>query len=662
MNKIQIPKEIFESIFLQQGGQVDNKMNLNKALTGQFMTGMDKQNPMQQPNAEIESGEHVQQPGGPVQEVLGKKHSQGGEDVVLEDNARVLSDHLKIGGVNARKFSKLYDVELKASDTYATVLDKINKKSGLTKLVKEEEELIKKLDRVTKESKDESSLGLNTQYLSGKINELESNKKPLEQKKEQAFNEIFNVQEESKPEEKKETYSSESTELQEEFKFGGVYSADVMKLAKDYNIPQDRLEAIMKTYAQDGILNEGDNPQVTPRLSEDQTNERFNTWVNSLRGIGYEGSNDLNEARAWQEANDRNAILEYYNRNKGNQKLNAKHLDIAKNKYSDVFKKLGIDIKKPSSTYTDNENRRIQDALGNRFTEEDILSGHNDKLKDWRAPLSSFKIKPAGLVHDNIIKAPVLPNLVLPPSTYVPIPPSNETPDEKIRRETESNLLLLPNQNPMLPNSLGQSLKMNDRAYQLQKTHISPEQAIAEGNRNQTALVEQINNMPGAQRSAVLAQMTGNQQEAINKATFDANRYNAVADTSTENQQAAMDNQSNRINAQHALSYEQRTQRAQALTDNDLANYYNTVRQNNVRNYNEINDINLRNAKYDNFQYNGNSFDQIAQNPNYSTDGRFNKTPEQRLLDLEEANKAAKKEQNASKRIASKKNGGRFKK
>lgn len=621
MNNIQIPKEIFEKIFLKEGGQTDNKMDIHKALTGDFITGMDQEKPMQQPNAEIEAGEHIQQPGDNVKEVLGDKHSQGGEDVVLENGAKVLSDHLKIGGANARKFSKLYDVELKASDTYATVLDKVNRKTGLTKLVKEEEEIIKKLDKITKESKDETALGLNTQYLSGKINEIEEDKKPLEKVKESAFNELFNAQEESKPDDKK---------VGPEGNFQGG-----------------------------GKKEEQETPQLTP----DQTKERFDFWLSTLRAKGYTGSNDVSEARKWQAKNDPNTVVGYYT--KDGQPLNAKHIDMIKEQHKDVFKKLGIDPNRPSATLTDNEKFKIQKELGPKITPEFLIQGHDDGLTDWRAPLSPMDapLKPATNINFGKISTSPLPTQngptsVAPNQGFIP---ADETPEEKVKREAGNNMLLLPNQNPMLPNSLGQSLKLTDRTYQLEKAHVSPEQAIQEGNRNQTALIEQINNMPGAQRAAVLAQMSGSQQEAINKAVFDANRYNAQVDATTSNQQAALDNQSNRMNAQHALSYEQRTQRAQALTDNDLNNYYNTIRANEVRNKREVDQINYENARNDNFQFDGEKFVQIADTTFGGVNSQY-KSPEQRLLEQEELLKASKKLARTKNRIANAKNGGRFKK
>ena len=401
--------------------------------------------------------------------------------------------------------------------------------------------------------------------------------------------------------------------------------------------------------------------QETPQLSPAQTKERFDFWLSTLRAKGYTGSNDVSEARKWQAKNDPNTVVGYYT--KDGQPLNAKHIDMVKEQYKDVFKKLGIDPSRPSATLTNSEKLSIQKELGPKITPEFLIQGHDDGLTDWRAPLSPMDVplKPITDVNfGKISTAAQLPaqNNPAPNNTFVP---EDETPEEKVKREVGNNMLLLPSQNPMLPNSLGQSLKLTDRSYQLEKAHVSPEQAIQEGNRNQTALIEQINNMPGAQRAAVLAQMSGSQQEAINKAVFDANRYNAQVDATTSNQQAVLDNQSNRMNAQHALSYEQRTQRAQALTDNDLNNYYNTIRANEVRNKREVDQINYDNARNDNFQFDGEKFVQIA-DTEFGRGSEVYKTPEQRMLEQEELLKASKKLAKTKSRIANAKNGGRFKK
>ena len=55
----------------------------------------------------------------------------------LEDGTRILSDYLKVGAKNAKILNDQFDLGVKASDTYATVVEKFNKKSGLNKITEE---------------------------------------------------------------------------------------------------------------------------------------------------------------------------------------------------------------------------------------------------------------------------------------------------------------------------------------------------------------------------------------------------------------------------------------------------------------------------------------------------------------------------------------------
>ena len=67
MNTIRIPKNIYDTI----------KSNLSPV--------------------EVEKGEYLQTPDGSTMEVLGNKHSQGGEMLNVPDGTKVISDYLKIG-------------------------------------------------------------------------------------------------------------------------------------------------------------------------------------------------------------------------------------------------------------------------------------------------------------------------------------------------------------------------------------------------------------------------------------------------------------------------------------------------------------------------------------------------------------------------------------
>jgi hypothetical protein len=150
----------------------------------------------QQPNINVEHGEHTKNSEtGAVKEVVGKKHTQGGEDINLPDQSKVLSDYTKIGATNAKVFEEMFDVKLKASDTFATVLDRYNNKIGIKGLEEEEKELVKKVEKNSNSSIEKKTKQINEDFLAQEIAEINKKKKVLNKIKAQAFEAIFNEQE-----------------------------------------------------------------------------------------------------------------------------------------------------------------------------------------------------------------------------------------------------------------------------------------------------------------------------------------------------------------------------------------------------------------------------------------------------------------------------------
>lgn len=174
--------------FFQKGGR------LGQMLTGNFIEGNDNHS---MPNVEVESGEHLQTPDGSVMEVIGKRHSEGGELLNVPEGTKVISDYLKIGSKLATFFKKEYDINVKAGSTFATVLSQYRKKIGLTELLEKESDLMEKiLDQ--EDVKFEGSREINLQVLSGKVNELQPQKEQLDSMFENFTNLVFEKQEQSK--------------------------------------------------------------------------------------------------------------------------------------------------------------------------------------------------------------------------------------------------------------------------------------------------------------------------------------------------------------------------------------------------------------------------------------------------------------------------------
>ena len=173
---------------MQKGGK------LGKILTGNFIEGNDNHS---MPNVEVEAKEMLQTPDGSVMEVMGKRHSKGGELLNVPEGTKVISDYLKIGSKLATFFKKEYDLNVKAGSTFATVLSQYRKKIGLTELLEKESDFMEKiLDQ--EDIKFEGSREINLQVLSGKVQELQPQKEQLESMFENFTNLVFEKQEQSK--------------------------------------------------------------------------------------------------------------------------------------------------------------------------------------------------------------------------------------------------------------------------------------------------------------------------------------------------------------------------------------------------------------------------------------------------------------------------------
>lgn len=228
LKQINPGKNVSINYKFREGGEITKE----ELLSDEYSTGDDGM-----VNAEVEGGEYRKDPDGKVTEVVGKKHSQGGEEVSLEEGTKILSDYEKIGKKFSKELKEDFDLKVKASDTYATVLDKFKTKTGYNKIIKDLEEAIAKSEKeLAKE--DSATKDLNIEFLSKKIYELEEKKKPLEKAKQDFFDELFEEQEKAK---------GKDTE-QENYQIGGqVYNSDqVVGFAERFGLDKDKVKEVLK--------------------------------------------------------------------------------------------------------------------------------------------------------------------------------------------------------------------------------------------------------------------------------------------------------------------------------------------------------------------------------------------------------------------------------
>jgi hypothetical protein len=258
-NKIEIPREVFENIFFANGG---TKKEVAKELAGNYQAPLTKDR-LHTANAEVEKNEYVFDSNG-IRKFGGNTHEKGGTPVKLEEGARILSDHLKIGADLAKELTKSLKLPFRATDTYAKALDRFNNASDLPKLNKEIEDLILKMD--SKKSKDKTTFALNNEFLNNTLNTKNKQKQPLEKEMAGFFDMLFQEQE-----------SSKKAESGYKMQLGGSY----MELAAKHGIDPERAKEILKNlpHYQDAEAKfPEEEPKVKPQPSRLPWNEQNNPY------------------------------------------------------------------------------------------------------------------------------------------------------------------------------------------------------------------------------------------------------------------------------------------------------------------------------------------------------------------------------------------------
>ena len=257
--------------YAQKGGEINNKEGILS--TGNFIYGNDNH---PNPNVEVERGEYLQTPDGSTMEVLGKKHSEGGEMLNLPQSTTVISDYLKIGSKLATYFKKNYDLNVTSKSTFATVIDRYKRKIGLTKILEEETGILQKITD-QEDVEFEPTRDINLQILSKKAVELQSQKQPLEKRLEEFTRVVFDKQELQKGNEVESSYKQEGGDVENVnqdanqieqliLMFSKITNQDPKQIIEQLQqLPDDQLQnaiqEISKVVQQAMNEQQGNNPQ-----------------------------------------------------------------------------------------------------------------------------------------------------------------------------------------------------------------------------------------------------------------------------------------------------------------------------------------------------------------------------------------------------------------
>ena len=235
--------------YYQEGGKMPNKDGLLS--TGNFIYGNDNH---PNPNVEVEKGEYIQTPDGSTMEVLGKKHSEGGEMLNLPQSTAVVSDYLKIGSKLATYFKKNYDLNVTSKSTFATVLDRYKRKIGLTKILEEETNILQKITD-QEDVEFEPTRDINLQILSKKAVELQSQKQPLEKRLEEFTRVVFDKQELQKGNEVESSYKQEGGDVENVNQEGNQIEQLILMFSKITNQDPKQIIAQLQQLPDDQLQN-----------------------------------------------------------------------------------------------------------------------------------------------------------------------------------------------------------------------------------------------------------------------------------------------------------------------------------------------------------------------------------------------------------------------
>lgn len=563
-NKVSIPKEIFENIFFKNGGQktTSDRERLHKSLTGEYQFPLDEENPITEPNAEIEKGEYLFDSKG-IRKAMGKTHEEGGTPVNLEDGTRILSDHLKVGSELAKELTKNFGIKVNVTDTYAKVLDKFGKKIGLDKANEELEEYIAALDKQKANIKEEETYNLNKEYLTKEINEYSKKKEPLEKQREQFFNYIFSKQEDGK--------KQESTSKME---FGGQF----MELANKYGISPERAKELMNTLPKHQIgVNgtvDGQDPKLAVASAQTQGSykkEPYLEWTLPFTEPE-ETTNDV-----WKGDNYKNVWKPW---------VETSLSDPAKAKIVDEY------LTNYSGAYGPRVAHHLKGLTG---------QARIDKIKEL-----ATDSKP-GPFHNAVLaalksteKAPPVEGAATPPE------PSPFTVPNLAKKYYN---LGLPDQTPLFPSSMDMHVKGKREYGFLEPTLISPEKQLQEMDRSRLAAETRSQDLPDYLRAAQGAALTANANEGTNKVIADVNRYNAQAKHATNVFNQGQRDKNVDARFADAMDFERKTLMAKNATEQDWRGWYNRVAENQSRNWDTVNKFNAYNALNPDVQFTGEGYE-----------------------------------------------------
>lgn len=647
-NKISIPRSVFEKTFFKNGGE----KQVFKELTGEYQFPLDLNQKNVQPNAEIEGGEYVADSQG-LRRAEGKTHEQGGMPVNLEEGTRILSDHLKIGVDVAKKIKDFTEIPVKATDTYAKVLDKYNKKLGLDKVNDRLENLMGMMKKES-ENKDKKTANLNIDFISKQLNAEAEKKKPLDKDREQLFNMLFKIQE-----------STKEGEPEYKMQNGG----EIQRLAAQYGISPERaaeLAGLPKYQNGNTPLRKIEGQYVTGQSTNVNQNQP-RIAQHATKSGAYGNINDLNVAVSELYRNfpdlvlsdqtlkpylnvegnkvsfknnialnkPQEAIGALQNKMQARMKASAEHVInneavYGKDAVAQAKDYLAREAFAPGQTARDFDKKFGNFTSGRYALQMNVVTPEDQKLLNENGIYTLKQITPDSPLFQKL--SPESQQSIKETQTRIGSTDADfaigqfkvgETPgavEDKTKVQGPGitgtpivqGAMVLPNRDINMP-TWQPSLKTATRLNRIEPNLISPTQELQEQDRAVLAAQQDLENLSPEQRAAANIGLTANRIGASGKSIQTANRFNAAAQNTADVYNAQIGDKEQMAENQNALSYEARTLKGLANFDQDYQNMLNTKFSDQAEKWKYINMINAQNAFNPNVQYTGTGFETVYQ-------------------------------------------------
>jgi len=592
-NKISIPKKIFENLFFKDGGTKDQMF---KELTGEYQFPLNEEESEVEPNAEIEGGEYIFDSRG-VRKAEGKTHEKGGMPVKLEEGTKIISDHLKVGADAAKRMEKIIGLPVRPNDTYATVIDKYNKKSGLDEINDKLEEFMEIMKKQKEDVKDKNTSNLNLDFINKKLYELAEKKKPIEKEREQLFNVVFQIQEMSKKQEEGEEYE----------KANGGY---IGSLAAKHGISPQRAAELagLPMYQAAGTYLRGDMNMDGVVDAKDTVDRFGNPLSSSPLGMDYSQLWDANKDIILNSTNR----TDFTNNPRTVKTLPYTPVEINKNPIwqGTNYKRAWLPL--VDATWKDQERVKKIDQW---LTENKGKFAPNiqEQLKGLTGEARYNEIKKLatdsepGPFHDAVLQAMTAVKQQEEPAA---------TPEEEEAAADVAPFTAGKTQKvmgvlgvPIRPISMPQwhpSTKIDTKIGQIDPAKISATQGISEIDRAVQAV--DFSGLSPEQKAASSIGLIANQITGTNKQISDTNRYNAQAQNAADIYNTKAADTQDLYRGQNALSYEQRTLTGLGNWENDYQNMINQRFRDQTNNWKYVNMMNAQNAYNPNVQFTGNGY------------------------------------------------------